>query len=109
MKSTESLDLVVEEEMDFKGGDNGGNREAGNGWGNVDKILLESGSKEEEEEVREEEGEGAKEDESTHNKNNDNDDKEVIRGEPAFLFYSMILWTTRSAGSVAPSAGIVSE
>jgi hypothetical protein len=37
-----------------------------------------------------EEGEGAKEDKSTHNKNNDNDDKEVIRGEPAFLFYSTI-------------------
>jgi hypothetical protein len=53
------------------------------------------------------EGEGAKEDKSTHEDNDDDGNEEVKRGEPAFLFYSTILWATRLGGSVAPRAGIV--
>jgi hypothetical protein len=37
---TKSLDLVVEEEMDFKVGNHGSNRGAGDRWDNLDKIPL---------------------------------------------------------------------
>ncbi len=66
------------------------------------KIPLDNNEEEEEEER-----EGAKKGKRAHDNNGDDEDKEVIRGEPAFLFYSTIRYTTRLVGSVHPRAGIV--
>ncbi len=80
---------------------------AGNRWDNVDKTPLNNNEENKEKEEREEEGEGAKVDKSVHDNDDDDDNEEVIRGEPAFLLYSTILWATRWVESVAPRAGII--
>ena len=70
--STESSDLVVEEEMDF-GGDVDDDRGAGDGWDDVDEIPLDD----------DEEAEGAEEDESALARRREEDAEDDALHQPA--------------------------